>query len=220
MADDTDEAHQRPVPSWEPPRIFDAGSTGAPRVVHREAQAPPERRAPAPIEVRDERVGEGPERVGEGPAAWIRSIGRELERFAAAGRPFAVLLVELADLDRMTRDALPGELERVGGQVQRTLEAELRTISGRAAGSLMREAAGRFWLIAPTIGTLRVGALAEQIAAAVPRSVSHRGRSVEVAVGTAVCPDDGIEAAALAAHADVALYAARADGSAGRDPAR
>jgi hypothetical protein len=28
-------------------------------------------------------------------------------------------------------------------------------------------------------------------------------------VGTAVCPDDGREPAALAAHADVGLYAAR-----------
>jgi GGDEF domain-containing protein len=104
--------------------------------------------------------------------------------------------------------------------VQRTLESELWTISGRPGGSLTREAPGRFWLIAPAIGPLRVGALAEQIADAVRRAVSHRGGPVEVAVGTALCPDDGLEAAALAAHADVALYAARADGSAGRDAAR
>jgi predicted signal transduction protein with EAL and GGDEF domain len=35
-----------------------------------------------------------------------------------------------------------------------------------------------------------------------------------VAVGTAVCPQDGREAAALAAHADIGLLAARAAGRA------
>jgi GGDEF domain-containing protein len=33
-----------------------------------------------------------------------------------------------------------------------------------------------------------------------------------VAVGIAVCPDHGVQASELAAHADVALYAARAAG--------
>jgi predicted signal transduction protein with EAL and GGDEF domain len=32
---------------------------------------------------------------------------------------------------------------------------------------------------------------------------------VELALGAAVCPDDGRDAATLAAHADIELYAAR-----------
>jgi GGDEF domain-containing protein len=155
------------------------------------------------------------ERAEEGPAAWIRSIGRELERFALEGRPFAVLLIELMDAERLNRSEPPEEVLSVAGQVQRTLESELWTLSERAGASLTREAPGRFWMLAPGVDVLRVGALAEQVAHAVRRSVSHRGHPVEIAVGTAVCPGDGVQAAALAAHADVALYAARAEGSAG-----
>jgi GGDEF domain-containing protein len=180
---------ERPAPGWDPPM----------------AAAPP---APSQIEIRDERVEEG-------PAAWIRLIGRELERYAHDAHPFAVLLVELMDVERLNRSELSEVVLRLASQVQRALESELRTISDRPAGSLTREAPGRFWLVAPQIDALRVRALAEQIGHAVRRSVSHRGRPVEVAVGMAVCPDDGLQAAALAAHADVALYAARTDGSAG-----
>jgi GGDEF domain-containing protein len=159
------------------------------------------------------------ERTEEGPAAWIRSIGRELERFALDGRPFAVLLIELMDAERLNRSEPPEEVLRVAGQVQRTLESELWTLSERAGASLTREAPGRFWMLAPGVDALHAASLAEQVAHAVRRSVSHRGQPVEIAVGTAVCPGDGVQAAALAAHADVALYAARADGSAGDGPA-
>jgi GGDEF domain-containing protein len=180
-----------------------------------EAQPPryPPPTAPTEIEIRDERVEQG-------PAAWIRSIGRELERFAAEARPFAVLLIELMDVERLSRTELPEEVLRLAARVERTLELELRTISERRAGSLTREAPGRFWLLAPGVGVLRAGALADQVAHAVRGSVSHRGQPLEIAVGVAVAPDDGLQAPALAAHADVALYAARAGGSAGYGPAR
>jgi GGDEF domain-containing protein len=169
--------------------------------------------APGEIQIRDERSDEG-------PAAWIRSIGRELERFALEGRPFAVLLVELMDAERLNRSEPREEVMRLAGQVHRTLESELWTMSERAGASLTREAPGRFWLLAPGVGVLRAGALADQVAHAVRRSVSHRGQPLEIAVGVAVAPDDGLQAPALAAHADVALYAARAGGSAGYGPAR
>jgi GGDEF domain-containing protein len=164
------------------------------------------------IQIRDERVEEG-------PAAWIRSIGRELERFALEGRPFAVLLIELLEAERLKRSEPPEEVARLAGQVQRTLESELWSLSERAGASLSREAPGRFWLLAPGIEALHVRALVEQIQHAVRRSVSHHGQPVEIAVGTAVCPADGVQAAALAAHADVALYAARSAGSAGEGAA-
>jgi GGDEF domain-containing protein len=196
-----------------PSRVVVARERRARTPAHAAVAATRAWRPPEQIEIRDERTGEG-------PAAWIRSIGRELERFTEAARPFAVLLVELMDLEPLRRGEQPGELAELSGQVQATLESELRAIAGPAAGSLTRESSGRLWLIAPGIGPLRVGALAEQIAGAVRRSVGYRGRALEVAVGTAVCPDDGLEAAALAAHADVALYAARAESSARGDAAR
>jgi hypothetical protein len=190
---------ERPL-SWDesppvPPRIsrmragalsWDEPSPGLPEVPLAE------------IEIRDER-GE------EGPAAWIGSIGAQLRRFEHDALPFAVLLVELVELERLRRRESPEELLRLAGQVEHALAAE----SGGSSGLLTRERPGRCWLLAP--GTDRDGAerLAARLARAVAASVSYRGEPVAVAIGTAVCPDDGREPAALAAHADVDLYAAR-----------
>ncbi len=150
------------------------------------------------IEIRDERGGEG-------PAAWIGSIGAQLERFERDMLPFAVLLVEFADIERLRREELPEELSRLAGRVEQGLAAAL----GGRSGSLTRERPGRCWLLAPE--TDRAGALrlAERLVGVVASRVSHGGTPLEVAIGTAICPDDGRETAALAAHADVGLYAAR-----------
>lgn len=164
--------------------------------------------APGEIEIRDERVDEG-------PSAWIRTVGRQLERFAQDRRPFAVLLVELRDVERMRRSELAEEVFGLAAQAERVLEAELRMISDRPPATLTREASGRYWILAPETDGPRAAELSERLVLAVRRSVSHRGAPLEVALGTAVCPEDGQEAAALAAHADVALYAARAERSAG-----
>jgi GGDEF domain-containing protein len=64
-------------------------------------------------------------------------------------------------------------------------------------------------VLAPKADRSDADKLAERLARAVRFSVAHRGSSLEVAIGTAVCPEDGREAAVLAAHADVGLYAAR-----------
>ncbi|HEV2924957.1 MAG TPA: hypothetical protein VGW98_13040 [Solirubrobacteraceae bacterium] len=219
IIDERPYAHNAPrvVVAREASRGEQPRSAGEPEPPGPAAPQPPAPReppaAPAEIEIRDERLEEG-------PAAWIRSIGRELERFTQEARPFAVLLIELRDIERLNRTELPEEVLRLAARVERTLELELRTISERGAGSLTREAPGRFWLLAPGVGVLRAGALADRVARAVRRSVSHRGQPLEIAVGTAICPDDGVQAPALAAHADVALYAARAGGSAGYGPAR
>jgi hypothetical protein len=151
------------------------------------------------IEIRDQR-GE------EGPAAWVGSIGAQLERFASDGLPFAVLLVELAEIEHLRHVEPAHELSRLAGQVEGALTAAV------AGGGvvLVRERPGRCWLLATD--TDRIGArhLAEHLAASVASGVSYRGAPLEVAVGTAVCPEDGREPATLAAYADVGLYAARA----------
>jgi GGDEF domain-containing protein len=184
--------------------------------------------SPAEIEIRDQR-GE------EGPAAWIGSIGRQLERFRRDGRPFAVLLVELRDIERLRRDASPGSLTRLTSQVEQVLAAELRP-GGLAPGasgvereleqapwigSLTRERSGRYWLLFPETDHLGAKALAERLVRAIGHLAGGGGGSLDVAIGTAVCPADGREAAELAAHADIELYAARSSARAavGRPPA-
>jgi len=174
-----------------------------PRVPEREPIAEPEPRvsahepvvAPEPsglneIEVRDER-GE------EGPAAWIGSIGRQLERFEEDHLPFAVLLVELSH--QQAQSGLADALENA-------LEAMLGGLGG---GSLTRERDGRYWLLAPRTDRSGAAALAERLSTAAAAAGASKGVEVSVAVGTAVCPQDGRQASSLAAHADIGLYAAR-----------
>jgi GGDEF domain-containing protein len=152
------------------------------------------------IEIRDVR-GE------EGPAAWIGSIGRWLERYEQDAAPFAVLLVELVDVERLRRAEPVGELSRLAAQVQDALARELGP-----ADLLTRERPGRYWLLTPQADGVSAQILAERLARAVRSSASHRGTHLEVAVGIAVCPEDGRQASELAAHADVGLYGARAAG--------
>jgi GGDEF domain-containing protein len=157
---------------------------------------PPRARADE-IEIRDERRDQG-------AAAWTRSIGRQLERFAQDGLPFGVLLVEFLDIERGHDDELGSAASPFTSAVEDALAAELQ-----AAGSVTQERPGRYWVLASQ--TDRAGAehLCERLAAAAQAVTRRRGYPLEVAIGTAVCPDDGREAAALAAHADVGLYAAR-----------
>lgn len=206
-----DESSTRPVSPVEP-------EPPAARVIHEQAPASG-REAPvaqepsmavivdelaplqAPeIEIRDER-GE------HAPTEWIASIGRLLERHARDRAPFAVLLVELADVERLRHAELPGEVSRLTGLVEAALSGELRP-----ADSLTRESPGRYWLLAAETDSDGATVLAERMASAVRAAASHRGVPLEVAVGIAVCPLDGSQAPALAAQAEIALYAARASG--------
>jgi GGDEF domain-containing protein len=204
------ESSAAPVPPVEP-------EPSAARVTHEEAPAPwrespvtqessmaviVDELAPsqAPeIEIRDERA--------EAPTEWIASIARLLERYARDRAPFAALLVELADVERLRHAELPGEVSRLTGLVEVALSGELRP-----RDSLTRESPGRYWLLAPETDSDGATVLAERMASAVRGAASHRGAPLEVAVGIAVCPRDGSQAAALAAQAEIALYAARASG--------
>ncbi len=184
-------AHEREplaTPEWERPAVHEPESpvlAGAPEIAIHDIRR------------------EG----GEGPVAWIETIEASLERHRAEGLPFAVLLVEALDVERLVRaeptDALTGLLDRVEAAIQREL---------RPADTLVRESSGRWWLTASRTDSGGARALAERLARAACATAVHRGQPLGVAVGVAACPADGEEAATLAAHADVDLYAARAMG--------
>jgi hypothetical protein len=157
------------------------------------------------IEIRDVREGRL-ERGEHGPAAWIGSIGAELEQFERGARPFAVLLVELLEIERLHAEEPPEELLALGARMEQALAEEL----GSAVGSLTRERPGRCWLLMTETDRDRAHELAKRLARAVASRASNRGTPLKVAIGVAICPEDGREAAVLAAHADVGLYAARA----------
>ena len=172
------------------------------------AGAPPEA-PPQAIEIRDQRGGEG-------PAAWIGAIGSRLEAFRLDGLPFAVLLAEITNLERLRAEEGAGEADRLARSVERLLAAELGAPSphtadaGRGPATITCERPGRYWLLAPRADRIGADELAERLAVAAASIRTARGRSAALAIGTASCPQDGREAAALAAHADVGLYAARA----------
>lgn len=186
-----------PAAAASPPR--------SPGVVIDEGASPIEPVVPpaANIEIRDERAEEA------GPLAWIDSIGSRLERHRQDGISFAVLLIEVRDIDRLAHAETAAELARLLAVLERALERELRSTD-----VLTREAQGRYWLVSDDTDGGGAHALAERFARTVRRSVSHRGVGLEVAIGIAVCPEDGRDAASLAAHADIGVYAARAAGRA------
>ncbi len=162
---------------------------------------------PAEVDVRRRRARRGGGARGEGdtgrraevgPAAWVGPIGRGLERYERDGQPFAVLLVEAR------REGSGGP--EVG---DRALEEALAAELGDAGGTLARERPGRYWALAPVVdregGQLVAGRLMRVIEGLAPRASA----AATLAVGMAICPEDGREAAALAAQADLRLFEAR-----------
>lgn len=143
----------------------------------------------------------------EGAAAWVHTVGALLERHAVDGLPFAVLLVEVIDVAHIQRTESPVQVDNLTAQVEHALGRALR-----ADDTLTRESLGRYWLVAPETNGTGARMLAERLARLVRGSASHRGVPLEVAIGIAVCPDDGTDAPALAARADLGVYSARANG--------
>jgi GGDEF domain-containing protein len=174
-------------------------------VDEREPSAPAEplatvQRIQPEIEIRDVRREEG-------PSAWVSSVGRLLSRHREDGLPFAVLLVEMVDVAHLERSATSHDLHGIVAKVEGAIGRAMR-----ATDHLSRETLGRYWLVAPETNGTGARMLAERLARLVRTSASHRGVPMEVAIGIAVCPDDGTEAPALAARADLGVYSARATG--------
>ncbi len=144
------------------------------------------------IAIRDQR-GE------HGAAEWLEAIARELERHERQELPFAVVLVELRDLERLRLQSTPARLAADLASLERVLAGN---------GSVIRERPGRYWVLASGADRRGARALAEHLAAGV--AAAAPGEPLQTSIGIAVYPADGRHAAALAAHADVDLIAARA----------
>jgi len=186
----------------EPRRIFSMA-------VSRSEEVPAAAPRDPQIEIRDQRAGQG-------PAAWIGSIGAQLQRFSADGLPFAVLLLELGD-EEPPGGGSPVD-ERLASAVEHLLAGELAAAArlavpgggARAPGLVTRERSGRYWLVVSATDREAAAALADRLAAGIGALIPAPGlKAPRVSIGTALCPQDGAEAAALAAHADLALHVAR-----------
>jgi GGDEF domain-containing protein len=137
-------------------------------------------------------------RVHDARGDWRAAIARLL----AAARPFAVLAVEAGDAARVAA----ADPDRAAGALARMEEAALSEL--RPGDVLGREGDGRLWVIAADLGGSAARAMAERLADAIAAAPVP----LAIAIGVAASPADGVDAEALTARADEALFAARAAG--------
>jgi GGDEF domain-containing protein len=140
-------------------------------------------------------------------APWTAAVERRLARHVEDGRPFALLCIEVADLDRLIASERDGDVALALEAAEAGVCAQLRP-----ADVLVRERPGRYWLVAPDSDADAARSLAHLLAAAVAGVAGPRGAPLEAAIGIATCPHDGREAAALEGRAEEGLFAARAAG--------
>jgi len=139
---------------------------------------------------------------GASDADWRAAAGR----FLADGRAFVLLALEVDDAARL----LAAEPEAGALALARAQDAVRDEL--RPDDVLGREGDGRLWVVAAGLGASGGRALAERLADAVAAAATLRGAPLAISIGLAAAPVDGTDADALAAHADEALFAARAAG--------
>ena len=137
---------------------------------------------------------------------WLAAITRRLERREQDGRPFAVFVVEVDDLDRLLAAQTGREVALALETAERGLTAELAP-----ADLVVRERLGRWWLTSPDRDAAGARDLGTRVAAAIARA-QLGGAPLSASVGLAVCPADGETLDALAGRADEGMFAARAAG--------
>lgn len=137
---------------------------------------------------------------------WLAAIARRIERREQDGRPFAVFVVEVDDLDRLLAAQSGREVALALETAERGLTAELAP-----ADLVVRERLGRWWLTSPD----RDAAAARDLGTRVATAIAHAqlgGAPLSASIGLAVCPDDGDALDTLASRADEGMFAARAAG--------
>jgi GGDEF domain-containing protein len=178
-----------------------SGIAGAPS---RDAMYAPA--ADAPTVTRMPRVDTSWEDVADVAPPWLAAISRRLERREQDGRPFAVYVVEVDDLDRLLASQTGREVAFALETAERGLTAELAP-----ADLVVRERLGRWWLTSPDRDPSSARDLGTRVAAAIA-SAELGGAPLSVSVGMAVCPVDGETLETLAGRADEGMFAARAGG--------
>jgi GGDEF domain-containing protein len=162
--------------------------------------------ADAPTVTRLRRVDTTWEDVADAGPPWLAAISRRPERRVVDGRPFAVFVVEVDDLDRLLASQTGREVAIALETAERGLTAELAP-----ADLVVRERLGRWWLTSPDRDPAAARDLGTRVAAAIARA-QLGSAPLSVSIGVAVCPADGESLEALAGRADEGMFAARAAG--------
>jgi GGDEF domain-containing protein len=159
-----------------------------------------------PIVTRRQRVDTSWDEAAEAGPPWLGAIARRLERREQDGLSFAVLVVEVDDLDRLLASQSGREVAIALEAAERGLTAELAP-----ADLVVRERLGRWWLTSPDRDPHSARDLGGRVAAAIARATLG-GVPLAASIGVAVCPDDGDSVDGLAGRADEGMFAARSAG--------
>jgi GGDEF domain-containing protein len=140
-------------------------------------------------------------------ALWVAALDEEVTRSRRGGAPLSLLLVELADGERIAQSDLGGDAAAAFGRFAQAVRSVLRR-----QDLLASEAQTRVWVIARDTARPGAHALADRIAAAVAELEPHRGAPLEVGVGLAVLGEDAHDCPGLLEAAEEAAFAAAAVG--------
>jgi GGDEF domain-containing protein len=157
----------------------------------------PGRGSPSPESAPEEGVG----------TLWKGALEDEVVRATRSGASLSLLLVELADAERVV--AVEGRLGAGAtlGQFARAVRSAVRR-----GDILARESDTRAWIIATNTGRLGAQALADRVSAAVRASEPWHGAPLGVSAGIAVFREDGTDVSDLVEAAEEARFAAEASG--------
>ncbi|WCB92660.1 hypothetical protein DSM104299_01357 [Baekduia alba] len=137
---------------------------------------------------------------------WLAAIARRLERREQDGRPFAVFVVEVDDLERLLASQSGREVAIALETAERGLTAELAP-----ADLVIRERLGRWWVTSPDREPTAARDLGSRVATAIA-GAALGGAPLSASIGLAACPSDGETLDELAGRADEGMFAARAAG--------
>jgi GGDEF domain-containing protein len=143
------------------------------------------------------------------PSEALKVLDARIAQSRSTGRPLALMLVELDDHGRL--DLVEGSAAPGGPLSQQLLDAARRVM--RDADAALPGEDGRTWLIADGVSRAGAEAIARRLDGAVRALGSWRGAPLAVAVGLAIRPADGDDAAALLTAAEEGVFEAAAAGS-------
>ena len=140
-------------------------------------------------------------------ALWRGALEDEVARATRSGASLSLLLVELADAERVV--AVEGRLGAAAalGQFAGAVRSAVRR-----GDILACESDARAWIIATNTGRLGAQALADRVAAAVRATEAWRGAPLGVSAGIAVYREDGTDVSELIEAAEEARFDAEASG--------
>jgi len=145
---------------------------------------------------------------GTAVGAWRSTLERRLASHRHDGRPFALLLVEVDELERLRAAHDADELKAAIRGLERAATAQLRP-----GDVLVPNDPGRYWVtLGDSDAAAALVAATEFVTAVQADATALRGTALRLSVGIACSPQDGVELDELLERAEEGVFRARAAG--------